>query len=57
MPVKWTKPKKADVAPKAAKPKDAEAKGDTPKGKGKGTLTIEFYNKKELEDFAKRLTD
>ena len=29
----------------------------TPKGKGKGTLTIEFYNKKELEDFAKRLTD
>ncbi len=29
----------------------------TPKGKGKGTLTIEFYSKKELEDFAKRLTD
>ena len=29
----------------------------SPKGKGKGTLTIEFYNKKELEDFAKRLTD
>ncbi len=30
----------------------------TPKGnKGKGTLTIEFYNKKELEDFAKRLTE
>lgn len=27
------------------------------KGKGKGTLTIEFYSKKELEDFAKRLTD
>ncbi len=27
------------------------------KGKEKGTLTIEFYNKKELEDFAKRLTD
>ena len=36
MPVKWTRPKKAAVAPKAAKPKDAEAKGDTPKGKGKG---------------------
>jgi len=33
MPSKWTKPKKADVAPKAAKPKDAEPKG---KGKGKG---------------------
>ena len=29
----------------------------SPKGKGKGTLTIEFYSKKELEDFAKRLTD
>ena len=29
----------------------------TPKGKGKGTLTVEFYSKKELEDFAKRLTD
>ena len=29
MPVKWTRPKKAAVAPKAAKPKDAEAKGDT----------------------------
>lgn len=29
----------------------------TPKGKGKGTLTIEFYSKKELEDFAKRLTE
>lgn len=29
----------------------------TSKGKGKGTLTIEFYSKKELEDFAKRLTD
>lgn len=29
----------------------------TPKGKGKGTLTIEFYSKKELTDFAKRLTD
>ena len=29
----------------------------TPKGKGKGTLTIEFYSKKELEDVAKRLTD
>ncbi len=29
----------------------------SPKGKGKGTLTIEFYNKKELEDFAKRLTE
>ncbi len=27
------------------------------KGKGKGTLTIEFYSKKELQDFAKRLTD
>lgn len=27
------------------------------KGKEKGTLTIEFYSKKELEDFAKRLTD
>ena len=29
----------------------------TPKGKGKGTLTVEFYSKKELEDFAKRLTE
>lgn len=30
----------------------------TPKGnKGKGTITIEFYSKKELEDFAKRLTE
>ncbi len=29
----------------------------TQKGKEKGTLTIEFYSKKELEDFAKRLTD
>lgn len=35
MPVKWTKPKKAAVAPKADKPKDAEAKGAAPKGKGK----------------------
>lgn len=26
-------------------------------GKGKGTLTIEFYNDDELKDFAKRLTD
>lgn len=25
--------------------------------KGKGTLTIEFYNKEELKDFAKRLTE
>ncbi|MBO5852778.1 MAG: ParB/RepB/Spo0J family partition protein [Clostridia bacterium] len=29
----------------------------TPKGRGKGTLTIEFYNDNELKDFAKRLTD
>lgn len=29
----------------------------TPKSKGKGTLTVEFYSKKELEDFAKRLTE
>lgn len=29
----------------------------TSKGKGKGTLTIEFYNDEELRDFAKRLTD
>ena len=29
----------------------------SPKSNGKGTITIEFYNKKELEDFAKRLTD
>lgn len=26
-------------------------------GKGKGTLTVEFYNDDELKDFAKRLTD
>ena len=36
MPSKWTKPKKAAEAPKAAKPKNAEAKGDAPKGKGTG---------------------
>lgn len=36
MPSKWTKPKKADVAPKAAKPKAAEhAPAPKPKGKGK----------------------
>ena len=40
MPVKWTKPKKAAVAPKAEKPKAekpkaAKGKGDAPKGKGK----------------------
>ena len=29
----------------------------SPKGKGKGTLTIEFYSDDELKDFAKRLTD
>lgn len=29
----------------------------SPKGKGKGTLTIEFYSDEELKDFAKRLTD
>lgn len=28
-----------------------------PKGKGKGTITLEFYNEDELKDFAKRLTD
>ena len=28
-----------------------------PNGKGKGTLTIEFYSDKELEDFAKRLAE
>ena len=41
MPVKWTRPKRAEArrsdtgAPKAEKPKNAEAKGDAPKGKGK----------------------
>ena len=35
MPVKWTKPRKATVAPKAEKPKAAKCKGDAPKGKGK----------------------
>ena len=29
----------------------------TPKGRGKGMLTIEFYSDEELKDFAKRLTD
>ncbi len=29
----------------------------TPGKGGKGTITIEFYNKDELKDFAKRLTD
>lgn len=29
----------------------------TPGGKGKGTLTIEFYSDEELADFAKRLAD
>lgn len=29
----------------------------SPKGKGKGTITLEFYNEEELKDFAKRLTD
>ena len=29
----------------------------TPKGKGKGVLTIEFYSDNELKDFAKRLTE
>ena len=29
----------------------------SPKGRGKGMLTIEFYNDDELKDFAKRLTD
>ena len=28
-----------------------------PTGKGKGTLTIEFYSDKELEEFAKKLAD
>ena len=28
-----------------------------PKGKGKGTITLEFYSDAELKDFAKRLTD
>lgn len=28
-----------------------------PKGKGKGTITLEFYSEDELKDFAKRLTD
>ncbi len=27
------------------------------KGKGKGTITLEFYSEEELKDFAKRLTD
>ncbi len=42
MPVKWTRPKRAEArrpdtgAPKAEKPKTAEAKGDAPKPKGKG---------------------
>ena len=35
MPVKWTKPKTQN-APKADKPKAAEAKGDKPAPKGKG---------------------
>ena len=29
----------------------------TPTGKGKGKLTVEFYNDAELKDFAKRLTE
>ena len=29
----------------------------SPKGKGKGTITLEFYSEDELKDFAKRLTD
>lgn len=29
----------------------------TPKGKGKGTITLEFYDDAELKDFAKRLTE
>lgn len=28
-----------------------------PKGKGKGTITLEFYSEDELKDFAKRLTE
>lgn len=28
-----------------------------PKGKGKGTITLEFYNDAELKDFAKKLTE
>lgn len=28
-----------------------------PKGKGKGTITLEFYSEAELKDFAKRLTE
>ena len=41
MPCKLTTPKRAEArrpdtgAPKAEKPKTAEVKGDTPKGKGK----------------------
>ncbi len=29
----------------------------SPKGKGKGTITLEFYDDAELKDFAKRLTE
>ena len=29
----------------------------SPKGKGKGTITLEFYSEDELKDFAKKLTD